>query len=225
MTQQTLSTVTLATIENYRHAASLAVMAYRTGSNRLIDAVNSSIDANVYSRTEKLAPQLTSKLVQVRTGMTDIMVKGIDSVSTGSDKAIEASSITATQGVAKVAKFAARIDNRVVANSIDAVVRLSMPGAQMAQSLSAKVAVGADSLSRAAAGKKSQAERAVKAVRAVKKAAVVAQRKVVRKAAAAPKTVTKAAVAAKAKAKAKAVSVAKTSLAGVKRKAAKVVAA
>ena len=223
MTQQTLSTVTLATIENYRHAASLAVMAYRTGSNRLIDAVNSSIDANVYSRTEKLAPQLTSKLVQVRTGMTDIMVKGIDSVSTGSDKAIEASSITATQGVAKVAKFAAGIDNRVVANSIDAVVRLSMPGAQMAQSLSAKVAVGADSLSRAAAGKKSQAERAVKAVRAVKKAAVVAQRKVVRKAAAAPKTVTKAAVAVKAKAKA--VSVAKTSLAGVKRKAAKVVAA
>ena len=88
MTQQTLSTVTLATIENYRHAASLAVMAYRAGSNRLIDAVNSSIDANVYSRTEKLAPQLTAKLAQVRTGMTDIMVKGIDSVSTGSDKAI-----------------------------------------------------------------------------------------------------------------------------------------
>lgn len=218
MTQQTLSTVTLATIENYRHAASLAVMAYRAGSNRLIDAVNSSIDANVYSRTEKLAPQLTSKLVQVRTGMTDIMVKGIDSVSTGSDKAIEAGSITATQGVAKVAKFAAGIDNRMVANGIDAVVRLSMPGAQMAQTLSAKVAVGADTLSRAAAGKKGQAERAVKAV---KKAAVVAKRSGVRKAAAAQKTVTKKAVAVKAKA----VSVAKKSVASVKRKAAKVAAA
>ncbi len=218
MTQQTLSTVTLATIENYRHAASLAVMAYRAGSNRLIDAVNSSIDANVYSRTEKLAPQLTSKLAQVRTGMTDIMVKGIDSVSTGSDKAIEVSSTTATQGVAKVAKFAAGIDNRMVANSIDAVVRLSMPGAQMAQTLSAKVAEGADTLSRAASGKKVQTQRAVKAV---KKAAVVAKRNVVRKAAAAPKTVTKKAVAVKAKA----VSVAKKSVAGVKRKAAKVAAA
>lgn len=217
MTQQTLSTVTLATIENYRHAASLAVMAYRAGSNRLIDAVNSSIDANVYSRTEKLAPQLTSKLVQVRTGMTDIMVKGIDSVSTGSDKAIEVSSTTATQGVAKVAKFAAGIDNRVVANGIDAVVRLSMPGAQMAQTLSAKVAVGADNLSRAAAGKKSPVARAAKAV---KKAAVVAKRNGVRKAAAATKTVTKKAVAVKAKA----VSVAKKSVAGVKRKAAKVAA-
>ena len=218
MTQQTLSTVTLATIENYRHAASLAVMAYRAGSNRLIDAVNSSIDANVYSRTEKLAPQLTSKLAQVRTGMTDIMVKGIDSVSTGSDKAIEVSSTTATQGVAKVAKFAAGIDNRMVANSIDAVVRLSMPGAQMAQTLSAKVAEGADTLSRAASGMKVQTQRAVKAV---KKAAVVAKRNVVRKAAAAPKTVTKKAVAVKAKA----VSVAKKSVAGVKRKAAKVAAA
>ena len=218
MTQQTLSTVTLATIENYRHAASLAVMAYRAGSNRLIDAVNSSIDANVYSRTEKLAPQLTAKLAQVRLGMTDIMVKGIDSVSTGSDKAIEVSSTTATQGVAKVAKFAAGIDNRVVANGIDAVVRLSMPGAQMAQTLSAKVAVGADTLSRAAAGKKSPV---VRAARAVKKAAVVAKRSAVRKAAAAPKTVTKKVVAVKAKA----FSVAKTSVASVKRKAAKVAAA
>lgn len=224
MTQPSLSTVTLATIENYRHAASLAVMAYRTGSNRLIDAVNTSIDANVYSRTEKLAPQLTGKLVQVRTGMTDIMVKGIDSVSTGSDKAIEASSTTATLGVAKVAKFAAGIDNRVVANGIDAVVRLSMPGAQMAQSLSAKVAVGADTLSRAAAGQQRQTQRsakAVKAVKAVKKAAVKTQRNVVRQATATQKTVTKKAVAVKAKT----VTVAKKSVARAKRKVAEVTAA
>jgi hypothetical protein len=218
MTQQTLSTVTLATIENYRHAASLAVMAYRTGSNRLIDAVNSSIEANVYSRTEKVAPQLTSKLLQVRSGLTDIMVKGIDAVSTGSDKAIEASSTTATKGVAKVAKFAAGIDNRVVANGIDAVVRLSMPGAQIAQTVSAKVAEGADTLSRVAAGKK---VKPVRAVKAVKKAAVGAKRTVVRKAAATQATVTKKATAVKAKATV----VAKKTVAGAKRKVAKVSAA
>ena len=218
MTQATLSTVTLATIENYRHAASLAVKAYRTGSNRLIDAVNTSIEANVYSRTEKVAPQLTAKLAEVRTGLTDIMVKGIDSVSTGSDKAIEASSSTAAQGVAKVAKFAAGIDNRVVANGIDAVVRLSMPGAQIAKTVSAKVAEGADTLSRVAAGKQAQPAHAVKAV---KKAAVAAKRHVVRKAAATQKTVSKKAVAVKTQATA----VAQKSVAGAKRKLAKVSAA
>ena len=217
MTQQTLSTVTLATIENYRHAASLAVMAYRTGSNRLIDAVNTRIETKVYSRTEKVAPQLTAKLSQVRTGLTDIMVKGIDSVSTGSDKAIEASSTTAAQGVAKVAKFAAGIDNRVVANGIDAVVRLSMPGAQVAKTLSAKVVEGADTLSRVAAGKQAKPVRAVKAV---KKAAVAAKRNVVRKAAATQKTVTKKAVAVKTKATV----VAKKSVASAKRKVAEVAA-
>ena len=218
MTQATLSTVTLATIENYRHAASLAVKAYRTGSNRLIDAVNTSIEANVYSRTEKVAPQLTAKLAEVRTGLTDIMVKGIDSVSTGSDKAIEASSSTAAQGVAKVAKFAASIDNRVVANGIDAVVRLSMPGAQIAKTVSAKVAEGADTLSRVAAGKQAQPARAVKAV---KEAAVAAKRHVVRQAAATQKTVSKKAVAVKTQATA----VAQKSVAGAKRKLAKVSAA
>lgn len=218
MTQATLSTVTLATIENYRHAASLAVKAYRTGSNRLIDAVNTSIEANVYSRTEKVAPQLTAKLAEVRTGLTDIMVKGIDSVSTGSDKAIEASSSTAAQGVAKVAQFAASIDNRVVANGIDAVVRLSMPGAQIAKTVSAKVAEGADTLSRVAAGKQAQPAHAVKAV---KKAAVAAKRHVVRKAAATQKTVSKKAVAVKTQATA----VAQKSVAGAKRKLAKVTVA
>lgn len=218
MTQQTLSTVTLATIENYRHAASLAVVAYRTGSNRLIDAVNSSIEANVYSRTEKVAPQLTAKLAQVRSGLTDIMVKGIDSVSTGSDKAIEASSATATQGVTKVAQFAAGIDNRVVANGIDAVVRLSMPGAQIAQTLSAKVVEGADTLSRVAAGKQVQPARAVKTV---KKAAVAAKRSVVRKAAATQKAVFKKTAAAKTQATV----VAKKSVASAKRKVAQVAGA
>ena len=218
MTIQTLSTVTLATIENYRHAASLAVMAYRTGSNRLIDAVNDSLQTNVYSRTDKVAPQLTSKMLQVRGGLTDIIVKGIDAVSTGSDKAIEASSTTATKGVVKVAKFAAGIDNRVVANGIDAVVRISMPGAQMARTVSAKVAEGAGTLSRVAAGKK---VKPVRAVKAVKKAAVATKRTVVRKAAATQVAVTKKATAVKTKA---AVATKKT-VASAKRKVAAVAAA
>ena len=127
MTVQTLSSVTLETIENYRQAATLAVDAYRAGSLRLIGAVNGGIDS-VYSRTGKVAPQLTKTVAQLRGDLSDIIVKGVGEVASRTDKVIEASSETAVVGVTKVAKFSARIDNPIVANGLEAAVRLSLPG-------------------------------------------------------------------------------------------------
>jgi hypothetical protein len=168
MTIQTLSTVTLETIENCRHAAALSVKTYRSGGRRLIHAVQNGLQRNVDSRTRQVAPQLTDTLVQVRGGLADIFVKGLDNVSTGAEKAIELSSETAVKGVRQVARFAAGVDNRVAANGIDAVVRLSMPGAQVVRSLSARVVKGVDKLSHAAAGKPARVAGAAKqtAVRA-----------------------------------------------------------
>jgi hypothetical protein len=190
MTLQTLSTVTLETIENYRHAAALAVSAYRTGSNRLIGAVNVGLQDKLYSRTSKVAPNLTNAMIQIRGGLTNIIVKGVDTVGTRTEQAIEVGSGTAVKGVTQVAEFAAGIDNRVATNSIDAVVRFTMPAAQIARTVSAKVVAGADKLSNAAAGTEVKVARVVKTA---KKAAVRAKATVTRKAAA-PK---KAAVAAK----------------------------
>jgi hypothetical protein len=62
MTIQTLSSVTLATIENYRHAGNLAARAYRTGTERLIDAVNESLDTRVDPRTSEFVPRLTQTM-------------------------------------------------------------------------------------------------------------------------------------------------------------------
>jgi len=211
MKTQTLSNVTLQTIENYRNAATLAVDAYRVGSHRLINAVNEGLDKNLYSRTEKVAPQLTNTLSQFRGGLSDIIVKGVDGVSTGTEKAIEVSSSTATKGVTKVAEFAAGIDNRVAASGIEAVARFSLPGAQAALAVSAKVAEGADALSRVAGVKK-----AARVVRTAKKKAVGAKRVVVRKA-----TTTKAAVSRKAAAAPRrAAAATKATVARAKRKAA-----
>jgi hypothetical protein len=184
MTLQTLSTVTLETIENYRHAAALAVSAYRTGSNRLIGAVNVGLQDKVYSRTAKVAPNLTNAMIQIRGGLTNIIVKGVDTVGTRTEQAIEVGSDTAVKGVTQVAEFAAGIDNRVAANGIDAVVRFTMPAAQVARTVSAKVVAGADKLSSAAAGTE-----AARVVKTVKKAAVRAKSAVVRKAAAPKKAV------------------------------------
>lgn len=223
MSIQTLSTVTLETIENYRNAATLAVNAYRTGTNRLIGAVNDSIETNVYSRTGRIAPQLTNRLIQVRGNLTDIIVKGIDGVSTQTEKAIEVSSTTATKSVTKVTDFAAGVENRMAVNGIEAMVRISMPGAKAALAVSAKLAEGVDTLSRAAAGKPVKATRAVKTV---KKTAVRAKRVAVSKA----KTVKpvanrKTATPRKAAAPRKASTVAKAPVVRAKRKVAEVAAA
>lgn len=177
MTVQTLSSVTLETIENYRNAAMFAVDAYRAGSLRLIGAVNSGIDS-VYTRTGKVAPQLTKTVAQLRGDLSDVIVKGVDEVASRSDKVIDASSEAAVVGVAKVARFAAGIDNAIVVNGLETAARLSMPGAQVARTVSAKVAESADALARAAGGKGAARQAAASA----KKAATKAQRKVVGKA-------------------------------------------
>ncbi len=177
MTVQTLSSVTLETIENYRNAAMFAVDAYRAGSLRLIGAVNSGID-NVYSRTGKVAPQLTKTVAQLRGDLSDIIVKGVDEVALRSDKVIDASSEAAVVGVTKVAKFTAGIDNAIVVGGLETAARLSLPGAQVARTVSAKVAEGADKLARAASGKGAVR----KAAASAKKAAATTQRKLVRKA-------------------------------------------
>ena len=185
MNIHTLSNVTLETIENYRQAATLAVDAYRAGSHRLIDAVNEGLVNSVYSRTAKVAPQFTQTLSQVRGGLSDIIVKGVDGVSTGTGKAIEASSSAAVARVTQVAEFAAGIDNGMVVKGIDAAVRLSLPGAQAALAVSAKVAEGVDKLSRVAAG-----QTTAKTVRAaVVKKAAVAKKAVAKKATASRKAV------------------------------------
>lgn len=215
MTLQTLSTVTLETIENYRHAAALAVSAYRTGSNRLIGAVNVGLQDKVYSHTSKVAPNLTNAMIQMRGGLTNIIVKGIDTVGTRTEQAIEVGSDTAVKGVTQVAEFAAGIDNRVATNGIDAVVRFTLPAAQVARTVSAKVVAGADKLSNVAAG--SELARVVKTA---KKAAVRAKGTVVRKA-----TTAKAAVTRKAAAPKKAAVAAKKTVARASRKVAKAVQA
>jgi hypothetical protein len=190
MTIQTLSTVTLETIENYRHAAALAVSAYRTGSNRLIGAVNVGLEDKLYSRTSKVAPNLTNAMIQVRGGLTNILVKGVDTVGTRTEQAIEVGSDTAVKGVTQVAQFAAGIDNRVAANGIDAVARFTLPAAQVARTVSAKVVAGADKLSTAAAGAEAKVARVVKTAKkaTVRKAATV-KAAVTRKAAAPKKAV------------------------------------
>ena len=150
MTTQTLSRVTLQSIENYRTAASQAVVAYRLGSHRLVGVVNGALKNSVYPRTAKLAPRTTDRIDDLRGNVSDVIAKGIDLVADGAERAIELGSNTATSQLGKVTELAAAVDTPLLASGLQTAARLSLPGAKVALVVSGKVAEGATALADAA---------------------------------------------------------------------------
>ena len=126
---QSLSGITLQTLDNYRAAATLTVAAYRFGSHRLVGLVNGALQDRVYPRTARLAPRATDRMDEVRGSVSHLVADGIDRVADTTEKAIEASSATAAAQVTKVAEMAAGVANETMANSLQAAARLTMPGA------------------------------------------------------------------------------------------------
>ena len=178
MTTQYLSHVTLETLENYRDAATQGVLAYRSGSRRLIGAVNGALERRVYPRTAKLAPRATEFMNDLRGNVTQIVMKGLEQSAERAATAIEFGAQTAGTQVNKLARYAAKIDNQAVANGLQTVARLTMPGAKVALAISGKVAAGAMALADAAGARpvRSAARKAVAAPRrAVKRAAQAAK--------------------------------------------------
>lgn len=150
MTRPNLSTVTLKTLENYRHAANRAVVAYHVGGKRLLGLVNGALQDSVYPRTAKVAPFTTGRMDAVRGSVSKLIVKGVDQVAQRSEQAIDFSADTAAAQVSKVAGFTAGIDNTMLANGLHAAARLTMPAAQVALAVSSKIAQGANALAGAA---------------------------------------------------------------------------
>jgi hypothetical protein len=192
MSTPTLSRVTLETLENYRSAATQAVLAYRTGGHRLVGAFNDVLENRVYPRTAKLSVGVTERLNEVRGNVSDIVVKGIDQVARRTEQAIELGSTAAAAQLEKAAEFAAADRSPLVAGSLEAAVRFALPGAKLALAVSGKVAEGANKLADAvgvqepkkAAKKPAKAAAESVAKTAVKKAA----KKTVTKASAAVET-------------------------------------
>ena len=169
MRAQYLSHVTLETLENYRNAATQGVLAYRSGSRRLIGAVNGALEQRVYPRTARLAPRATELMNDLRGNVTQIVIKGLDQSATRATTAIEFGANTAGKQVNKLARLAAKVDNPAVANGLQTAARLTMPGAKMALVISGKVAAGATALADAAGARpvRSAARKAAAAPRRV----------------------------------------------------------
>ena len=176
MSAQYLSHVTLETLENYRNAATQGVAAYRSGGHRLVGAVNGALQHSVYPRTAKLAPRATEFMNEMRGNVSQIVVKGLDQTAARAATAIELGAKAAGTQLNKLARFAARVDNPVVADGLQAAARLTMPGAKVALAISGKVAAGAMALADAAGARpvRSAARKAAAAPRRMAKRAATA---------------------------------------------------
>ena len=164
MTQVSLSTVTLKTVANYRSAAEQAVGAYRVGGHRLIAAAQHGVDLAAKRGAEPYVPGLAAALRRAGDNVGSYAVKGVDAVSAGTERAIVMSANGVSIQVKRVAKLANGVDNRVVARSLQAAARISLPGAKVALTLSERVVAGADKLAQVAAGpRKAKANAATKA--------------------------------------------------------------
>ncbi len=175
MTPSTLSRVTLQTLENYRTAATHAVVAYRLGGKRLVGLVNGTLENTVYPRTAKIAPRATKRLNQVRGKVSEAIVNGVDQVAQRSEQAIEFGSAAAAAQVSKLAGLASGMHNPCVANSLQTAARLSLPAAKVALAVSSRIAQGANALADAAGARPVRGMARKVAVQAKRRAAPVAR--------------------------------------------------
>ena len=153
MTQTNLRSVALKTVANYRQAAEHAVGAYRVGGHRLLSVITRRLNQAAARSAGRFAPRLAAALQRANSNVGSVAGKGLEMVSTGTERVIELSSAGVTAQVSRVAKLAGGVENSMVANGLDAVARISLPSAQLALTLSQKIADGADKLETVAAGK------------------------------------------------------------------------
>ena len=175
MTKTTLHTVTLETVANYRQVAVRAVGAYRASGHRLLAMMGRNFDRG----TNRIAPKLAAALRKTSTTVSDAAAKGIDTLSTQTERVIEFGSTRVSQRIDRVANLVQGIENRYVATSLQAVARFSLTGAQAALTVSEKLAAGVDRLADVVGGKHARGTQAVAraktAVRAARRAAAPAK--------------------------------------------------
>ena len=189
MTTPSLNSVTLATIENYRVAANQAARAYQLGSQRLIHALNGSLEKNVDGRIHSVAPQLGNTIVSARGRVTEIVVNGINEVTQRTEQAVDTGSDNVAAQVKKVTKLVGGIDNTTVAQGLATVARLSLPVAKVGLTVSSKLADGANALTSAVQARTTVKPAADSTVKTVARTATRAKRTVAAASSKAVKTI------------------------------------
>jgi len=152
MTQASLRTVTLETVDNYRQVAEHAVNAYRASGHRLLSMMSRSVDRAATRGAERIAPSWAAALRKTSNKVTSVAAKGIDSVSARTERVIEIGTADVSARVSRMANLVEGIENRYIATGLQAAALVSLTGAQAALTLSERLVAGADKLSSAIEG-------------------------------------------------------------------------
>ena len=142
MNTSSLRAVTLQTVANYAQAAERAVVAYRVGGHRLIAAMQRGVDLAAQTGPARLATALR----RAGGNVSGLAGKGLDSVSSRTERAIEIGSTGMSRQLRRVADLAEGVDIPVLSTSLQAAARISLPGALAALALSERVVAGAGKL-------------------------------------------------------------------------------
>ena len=118
------------------------MLAYRVGGHRLIAAMQRGVDLAAQNGPARLATALR----RAGGNVGGLAGKGLDSVSSRTERAIEISSTGMSRQLRRVADLAEGVDIPVLSTGLQAAARISLPGAQAALALSERVVAGAGKL-------------------------------------------------------------------------------
>ena len=150
MSTTTLSRITLQTMANYRDAFAQVVAAYGAGSRRLVRAVDGTLHTQVLARAARLAPYTGARIDDLRGSLSRLVQQGIERLEHAAAGTVARGSTFARSQVTRLADVAGGAKAPFVVAGLDTATRLSMPAAQFALGLSARLAEGATALAEAA---------------------------------------------------------------------------
>ena len=153
MSNQTLSAVSLETINLYANAAKSIVGAYRAGSSRALQGLEGRLATGLNSERVQISESLKTSLLAAEQQIAAIIRGSYEGASSAAERVIEAATSVATTGVNTVSAATSQVQAGLPGNAAEALFTLQMPGAQLSRDVAARVADAAQKVAdRVAAG-------------------------------------------------------------------------
>ena len=147
MSNESLSTVALDTINQYARTARYVVGTYRTGVHRVLDGLGGKFADSLGNERISLSEPIKKSLVVAEQELAGLIGGGVARLSSGADRAIDAAVDTASAGVQSVAGVADRIQRAFPSIAAQSLLRINMPALLLSREAAQRVADAAEKYS------------------------------------------------------------------------------
>lgn len=186
---KTLSAVAVDVIEAYGNTAINVINAYRAGSERVIDLVDTRFEAAVLSGAAPLNGNWRAGLIDAEKRLSGYYSRGLQYGTERAETAVGVAVDLAHKGVERFAANAERFDQATNVGALDLINRMALPAATAMSEVVFRIEQGTGELAKKAAGKPAVVKAAARKARVAKKATVKAKAKTTAKAAGAKRKV------------------------------------